>query len=107
MGRVGLEVALGQESAAVSLAGDRGVWGTVSTFVQLLFFLTGKCEQNFFPWLCLTACGIFVLDQGRGWGLCPLQWKCGVLSSGPPGEGSALCFNHLLLAFLLTGSVME
>ena len=32
------------------------------------------------PW----ACGISVPDQGRN--PCPLQWKCRVLTTGPPGK---------------------
>ena len=38
----------------------------------------------FFFWPPSTACGILIPDHGLN--LCPLQWKCGVLTAGPPGK---------------------
>ena len=34
--------------------------------------------------LLLSACGIWLLDQG--WNLGPLHWERGVLTTGPPGK---------------------
>ena len=41
---------------------------------------------------CPEACGIFP-DQGLS--LCPLEWKLGVLTTGPPGKSLLFFFNQL------------
>jgi len=55
----------------------------------LQLFLSVDCifespfKKNFF-WLCLSAFGILVRDQGLNPG--PQQWRRGVLTTGPPGN---------------------
>ena len=41
-------------------------------------------------WLCLIAGRILVPDKGLN--LCPLQWKHGVLTTGPPGKSPKRSF---------------
>ena len=63
-------------------------WATlVSLFILNIFFTLLRKEflfSLFFFWLQCTAWGILVSKQGSNW--CPLQWKCGVSTTEPPGK---------------------
>ena len=48
------------------------------------FLLLVCVDFFFFFWLHHAACRILVPDQGSN--SCPLQWKLGVLTTGPPGK---------------------
>ena len=58
-------------------------------YFVFIFFLFRQCRM---------ACGILVPDQG--WNPCPLQWKCGVLTTGLPGNSPPIFFNLSMLLFL-------
>ena len=49
-------------------------------FLKLYFIII----RSILFWLHCVACGIFVRYQGLS--LCPQQWECGVLTTGPPGS---------------------
>ena len=49
-------------------------------FVELMYAV---CLAGFF-WAHHAACGMLVACPGID--PCPLQWKCGVLTTGPPGN---------------------
>ena len=85
-------------------AGARG--GLFQPLSKELFFFLGKFERDFFLWLCLTVCGIFIPRPGPRLEACAhCSGSVGSLALGPRG-GPALCFNHLLSALLLAGTVM-
>ena len=48
-----------------------------------------KIWQLFFFWLSHTTCGISV-PRPQEWNLCPLHWKHGVLTTGPPEKSLRL-----------------
>ena len=60
----------------------------LSSFFKKYFYL--------FIWL-VVVCGILFPDQE--WNLCPLHWKHGILTTGPPGNPSS---SHLVMSLCLT-----
>ena len=61
--------------------------------LQTTRFLSNKGPTLclFFPWPCCLACAILVPWSGLK--PSPLQWKHGVLTTGPPGWSLSLCLN--------------
>jgi len=55
----------------------------------LLFFIL------FIFWPCQVTCEILVPDQGSN--PCPLNWQCGVLTTGPPGKTPRLSLKDILM----------
>lgn len=54
-------------------------------------------------WVLVVACGIQLPDQG--WNSGPLNWKCGVLATGP--QGMSLPFFFFLMIFFSRKSQLE
>ena len=50
----------------------------------------------FFFFLCHVACGSQFPDQE--WNPCPLQWKRGVLTTGPPGKSLSIFYSVTILS---------
>ena len=49
-----------------------------------IYFFYWSLVDFFFFWLCFLVCGILVPQPGIE--PVPLQWKCGVSTTGPPGK---------------------
>ena len=69
-------------------------WGGVvvvrfANFYRLLTMGKGLSIYIIFFWLYHVACRIL---SHEGLNLCLLQWKHGVLTTGPPGKSSAVHF---------------
>ena len=61
-------------------------------------FVTKAFFFFFFLWLHYAAYGILVPQQGSN--PRPLHWKCGVLTTGPPGKShKGFFFKRILLIF--------
>ena len=64
---------------------------SLTQFPYLYHKTLGGCKKSApWAWYCLF---VAVLRSTRnfphqGWNLCPLQWKCGVLTTGPPGKSN-------------------
>ena len=67
-------------SCAMQSHNDLYFQGTRCHFFFLFFF--------FFLWYV----GYWFMDQE--WNPCPLQWKCGILITGPPGKSQGCQFEH-------------
>ena len=46
----------------------------------------------FFIYFLATSRSTWALSSDQGSNPCPLQWKCGVLTTGPPGKSQVLAF---------------
>ena len=66
-------------------------------------FLLNSSSTFFFFWLCHTACGILVPQPGIK--PPPLNWKHGVLTTGPPGKSQV--FNFYINFFLTFNSFVS
>ena len=63
-------------------------------FIFILFYFLNLFKFTLFYFIFLAApCGMWGLSSPtRDLNLCPLHWKCGVLSTGPPGKSLFLFF---------------
>ena len=57
----------------------------------------------FVLFLAMVHVGILVPDQGLN--LCPLQWKCGVLTTGLPGKSQMFLFFSFFFKWALNSEI--
>ena len=87
------------DKGELPLHGDTRLPGLLSCSVSVIFGLGSQWNTSFLHFLlsfdsfgCIAQhAGSLTRDQGSN--MCPLQWKCGVLTTGPPGKPLISSFN--------------